>query len=158
MPTTKKTKSNKTAYPLRLPDDTWAAVKQITQARNQPIANYVRDAVQLKLMVDGVGVNANTLTKLIQSATTPLMESANFGAIHATASLIFLREFAKTVFHDQGLPEHLAQEKAAMLAANALDEATNTFEDPQNRVQFGWIERFDEETLALLEDDGGDDE
>lgn len=146
------------SYPLRLPPDTWAAVRQITQARDQAIADYLRDAVRLKLMVDGVGMNAATLTQLIHNANTHLTESANFAAIHAAATLAFLREFARTVFQEQGLPGHLAQEKADVLAENALAEATNTFENPQNRTQFGWIERFDEETLALLEEDDGDDE
>ncbi|AUW92626.1 hypothetical protein BXT84_00555 [Sulfobacillus thermotolerans] len=149
---------NNTSYPLRLPEDTWASVKQITQARGRAISDYIRDAVRLKLMVDGVGMNADTLAQLIQNANTSLTESVNFAAVHAAATLAFLREFAHTMFQEQGLPEHLAQEKAEVLADNALAEAVNTFENPQNRVQFGWIERFDDDTLALLEDDDGADE
>ncbi len=135
-----KRTQNNTNYPLRLPEDTWVAVRHITKARNQPISDYLRDAVRLKLMVDGVGMNAATLRQVIQNANTPLTESANFAAIHATATLVFLREFAQATFLAQGLPEHLAQEKATVLMDNALDEAVNTFENPQNRVQFGWIE------------------
>lgn len=149
---------SKAGYLLNLPDEMWAAVKLLTEARQQTTADYIRDAVRLKLMVDGAGVNAASLTQLIRNANAPLVESANFGAIHAAAALIFLREFAKASFLDHGLPEHLAHEKATMLADNARDEATNIFEDPQNRVQFGWIERFDDEMLALLEEDDGDDE
>ncbi len=130
----------KAGYLLNLSDEMWAAVKWLTDARQQTTADYLRDAVRLKLMVDGAGVNADTLTKLIHNANTPLTESANFAAIHAMATLIFLREFARASFVAQGLPEHLANEKAAMLAENALDEAVNTFEDPRNRVQFGWME------------------
>lgn len=154
----KANKSKGSGYLLTLPDETWAAVKLLTEARQQTIADYIRDAVKLKLMVDGAGVNGGTLMQLIQAANTPLIESANFGAVHAAATWAFLREFAHLVFQEQGLPEHLAAEKATMLAENALDEAVNTFEDPRNRVPFGWIERFDDDTLALLEDDDGDDE
>lgn len=146
-------------FKIRIPVEMAESVRAITKARESTINEYVQRAIRLQLLADGTGANADTLTKLIQNANTPLTESANFASVHAAATLAFLREFARLVFQEQGLPEHLAQEKAEMLAENALAEATNTFENPQNRVQFGWVERFDEETLALfMEDDDGDDE
>jgi len=149
--------TNNAGYLLRLPDDTWAAVKQITAARGQPVADYLRDAVRLKLMADGAGMNSDTLTRIIEQANTPLTESANFAAVHAAATLAFLRECAYTLFQTQGLPDDLAREKADTLADTALAEAVNTFENPQNRVQFRWIERFDEESIRWLFDDDDDD-
>lgn len=141
MPAKAKTKTNP-GYLLHLPDEMLIAAKAMAETRGQTLADYIRAAVRMKLMADATHMDGNEVLNLVAQANEPLTRSANFAAIHAAATLAFLREWAKAEFMRRDeLPEDLAEEKAGLLAESALDEALSTFEDPKILHQFGWIER-----------------
>lgn len=147
MATRKKTKTNP-GYLLHLPDEMMIAAKAMAETRGQTLADYIRSAVRMKLITDATNMDGNVLTQVVAQANEPLTRSANFGAVHAAATLAFMREWAKDTFmRQEEIPEDLAEEKAQLLAENALDEALATFEDPRTLHQFGWIERPDTDDI-----------
>ena len=144
MPT--KTKRPPMGYLLNLPDEMMSAAKMTAQTRGESLADYIRAAVRIKLIADGTNIDGRDALKLITQATEPLTQSSNFAAIHAAATLVFCREWAREIFVNQGLPDDLARQKATALHDTALSEALATFEDPKSLSPFGWIERPDPES------------
>lgn len=141
MPARPRKKTTNPGYLLKLPDEMLIAAKAMADTRGQTLADYIRAAIQAKLIADAVGLDGDGWRQAVADATTPLTRSANFAAIHAAAVMAFLREWAKDGFMAAEMPEDLAEEKAGLLAEAALDEALSAFEDPRVRSQFGWIER-----------------
>ena len=135
-----------TELKIRLPVDMAAAVRTLAGDRDQSMNAYVTRAIRTQLIADATAMEAGSLMALIEQANQPLTRSANFAAVHAAATLAFVREWAKDSYMVAGLPEDMAQEKAQLLAENALDEALAVFEDPRTLHQFGWIERPDDDT------------
>ncbi len=140
MATKTKSTSKTSSYLLTLPAEMMIGIKAIAEPRDQSTADFIRAAVRLKIMVEALGIDGRDALKLIARATEPLTQSANFAAVHSAGTLEFMREWAKDSFVRQGLPDDLAQEKAAALHETALAEALAAFEDPKIRHQFGWIE------------------
>jgi len=132
-----------TEMKLRLPSDMATAVRTLSGERNQSMNDYVKRAIRNQLIADATHMEAGSVLALVRQANTPLTQSANFAAIHAAATLAFLREWAKDGYMGAGMAEDLAEEKVQLLAEAALDEALSTFEDPKILHQFGWIERPD---------------
>ena len=130
-----------TELKIRVPTEMGEAVRTLSGARNQSMNDYVKRAIRTQLIADATNMEAGGLLALVSQATTPLTQAANFAAIHAAATLAFLREWARDGYITAGVPEDLAQEKAGLLAEHALAEALTAFEDPGVRAQFGWIER-----------------
>lgn len=137
-----------TEIKLRLPSDMAMAVRTLSGERNQSMNEYTKRAIRNQLIADATHMEAGNILALVRAANEPLTQSANFAAIHAAANLAFLREWAKDGYLAAGLPPALAQEKAAVFEAVAMDEALAAFEDPQIRHQFGWIERPDAEDIG----------
>lgn len=130
-----------TELKIRMAADMAGAVRSLSAERTQSMNDYMKRAVRNQLIADATTMEAGSLIALVSQATEPLTRSANFGAIHAAATLAFLREWAKGGYIAAEMPEDLAEEKAALLAETALDEALTAFEDPAVLHQFGWIER-----------------
>lgn len=156
-------KKRKSGYLLNLPSEMEIAAKAIAETKGQTFADYIRAAVRMKLMADGAGMDGHEAVKLIAQANEPLTRSSNFAAIHAAATLAFMREWLRETFALQGLPDELARKKAELLHESALNEALEAFEDPKNLHQFGWIERPESEadlpswlTDIDIDDEGGD--
>ncbi|NMP24464.1 hypothetical protein [Sulfobacillus harzensis] len=130
-----------TELKIRVPTEMAEAVRTVSGARNQSMNEYVKRAIRTQLIADATNIEAGNLLALIGQATTPLTQAANFAAIHAAATMAFLREWARDRYITAEMPADLAQEKAELLADAALDQALTAFEDPRVRSQFGWIER-----------------
>ncbi len=126
---------------IRLPVDMAKAVRALSGERGQSMNAYVMRAIRNQLIADATEREAGSLMALVAQANEPLTRSANFAAIHASATLAFLREWAKDGYMGAGMAEDMAEEKAGLLGEAALDNALTAFEDPQIRAQFGWIER-----------------
>lgn len=156
MTTMAKTK-RPAGYLLVLPDEMMSAAKMVSQTRGESLADYIRSAVRAKLIFDGADMESTVIQKLIRNATEPLSKATNFAAVHASATLVFCRVWARELFVSQGLPDDLARQKAAALYDTALNEALATFEDPKSLSPFGWIERPEESNLPdWLTDDAND--
>lgn len=131
-------------YLLKLSDEMLIAAKEMAETRGQTLADYIRAAVRMKLIADATHMDGNEVLNLVAQANEPITQSTNFAAIHAGATLAFLREWAKDgyIARDE-MPEAMAEEKAQLLAESAINEALSAFEDPKILHQFGWIERPD---------------
>lgn len=130
-----------TELKIRVPPEMAAAVRTVIQAREQTINDYVKRAIRNQLIADATGMEAGTLRALVADATTPIMRGANFGAVHAAATLGLLREVLRNQYTAHGLPDDLARDKVDALGEAMLGEALATFETPTILYQFGWIER-----------------
>ena len=133
--------SRTTELKIRVPPEMAAAVRTVTQAREQTINDYVKRAIRNQLIADATGMEADTLRNVVAEATTPIMRAANFGAVHAAATVGLLREVLRDRYTTQGLPDDLARDKVEALVESMLGEALATFENPKILHQFGWIER-----------------
>ena len=130
-----------TELKIRVPPEMAAAVRTVVQARAQTLNDYVKRAIRNQLMADAADMEAGTLRALVADATTPITRAANFGAVHAAATVGLLREVLRQLYTTQGLPDDLARNKVDALEASVLEEALATFETPAILHQFGWIER-----------------
>lgn len=130
---------------VRVAPEMMESVRALAKLRGQSMSEYIARATRNQLMADGAGMEADTIRKRIMDANAPLNRSANFAAIHAAATMAFMREWSRETFVRQGLPDELARKKSELLHEAALDEALAAFEDPRNLHQFGWIERPESE-------------
>lgn len=145
-----------TELKARLPVEMAEAIRTLTKERNQSMNDYVKRAIRNQLIADATHMETGSILKLVAQGSEPITRSANFAAVHAAATLAFLREWAKDEFiRRDEMPEDLAQEKAQLLGESALGEALATFEDPRKLAQFGWIERpsEDDEIPDWMKDD-----
>ncbi|MCL6562175.1 MAG: hypothetical protein K6U87_04125 [Firmicutes bacterium] len=150
-----KTRKRKTgdAYLLHLPPELRAAAQHIAEARDQTLADYIRRAVRTQVLIDGTGMESDTVLRLVEEGTERISRGTNFAAVASQATLLLVKQLLLERRLAAGLPRDIAEGQVDALADAAVTEAEAIYSDPRTRAAYAWVEREDPEAFAerLLE-------
>ena len=147
-------------WTVRLGPDLADTIRTFAKQKGQSLNQYMQRALTNQIQVDAVDWPTGHLRHMVEEGVEKTTTAANFAAIHSQAVLILLKEWMKAqIMRTEGLSEDLARQRVQLDVEDALAESIRTFEDPQIRQQYVWVERPEsaDDLRAWLTEDEVDD-